>query len=143
MSSSIILVVSLGFSCCLQTVTVLFFLFNLDIFNLCIFVWFLWLGLPILCRIKVAKVGITVLFLIWERVWIFFLNTFCRIIDFSNYVAMFFFFLKKCISGKSHLDHTTGFKIFKKINPFLILISCHDKPLTLGSLIVMKVVTKF
>ena len=95
MSSSIILVVSLGFSCCLQTVTVLFFLFNLDIFNLCIFVWFLWLGLPILCRIKVAKVGITVLFLIWERVWIFFLNTFCRIIDFSNYVAMFFFFFKE------------------------------------------------
>ena len=69
-------------------------------------------------------------------------NTFCRIIDFSNYVAVYFF-LKKCIFGKSHLDHTTGFKTFKKINPFLILIPCHDKHLTLRSLIVMKVVTKF
>ena len=54
-----------------------------------------------------------------------------------------FVFLVTCQNEYIHLDHTTGFKIFKKINPFLILISCHDKPLTLGSLIVMKVVTKF
>ena len=69
-SSSFFLVVSLGFSLYSITssaVTVLLIPFQFGFPLFLFLVWLLWLGLPILCWIKVVRVGILVVFLILEE----------------------------------------------------------------------------
>ena len=70
-SSSSFLVASLGFSmyisCHLQTVTVLLLLFQFVFLLFLFLLWLLWLGLPKLCWIIVARVDILILFLILEE----------------------------------------------------------------------------
>jgi len=54
-------------SCHLQIVTVLLLPFQLGVFKNFFLVYLLWLGLPMLCWIKVLNVGVLVLFLILEE----------------------------------------------------------------------------
>ena len=72
-------------SCYQQTVTVLLLLFQFVFLLFLFFLWLLWLGLPKLCWIRVARVDILVLFLILVETlsvfhhWVWFLLWVCHI----------------------------------------------------------------